>query len=223
MILLIFYHMEGVYIVANWKSNMTQTEAAVWMQQMQKFLGETAKTIIICPSFTLLPFLSKDRTNQLHMGAQDISPFGMGAYTGEVNGGQIKEFASYVIIGHSERRNYFKEDDQILTQKVMMAKKSFLTPIFCVQGSDTFIPDGVSLVAYEPIWAIGTGKAESPEQANEVAKTIKEKSEVSVVLYGGSVTGENVQLFTGQNNISGVLVGGASLHPQQFLDIIAHA
>lgn len=211
-----------VMIVANWKSNKTEAEVKMWVEEMTQTLQSLEKTVIICPPFTLLSPLRKLNASLL-LGAQDISPFGMGAYTGAVNGEQIKEFARYVIIGHSERREYFKEDDATLEKKVAMAKASSLTPVFCVQGKDTPIPQGVEIVAYEPVWAIGTGKAESPQEAKEVAKAIKEKSGVTTVLYGGSVSGENVRSFTQLSEISGVLVGGASLHPQEFIQIISNA
>lgn len=212
--------MESI-IIANWKSHMLEKQAQTWVEEMKELLSQTPKTVVICPPFTLLSMLSSQPFLQL--GAQDISPFGMGAYTGAINGEQIKEFAKYVLIGHSERREHFKEDDAMLEQKVAMAKENDLIPVFCVQGRDTMIPDGVDIVAYEPIWAIGTGKAESPDQANEVAGVIKAKTKVTGVLYGGSVTGENVALFTQKDALDGVLVGGASLKPQEFSQIIQNA
>lgn len=218
--------MKQPLIVANWKSNMTEQEGLQWLEAMGQTLAETEKQVVLCPPFTLLPSLSKEIAKQqiqLALGAQDISPFAHGAYTGAVNGTQIAEFASYVLIGHSERRNYFTESDEQIEQKVAMAKKANLVSIECVQGKDTVIPEGVNIVAYEPVWAIGSGKAESPQQANEVATAIKAKSAVPLVLYGGSVTAENVGEFTHMDAIDGVLVGGASLHPQQFAQIIQNA
>jgi triosephosphate isomerase (TIM) len=154
----------------------------------------------------------------------DISPFDEGAYTGEINGNQIREFADYVIIGHSERRKNFAETDEMLSQKVQRAIECSLTPIFCVQGSDTPIPDGVTLVAYEPIFAIGTGNPDTPENAEAVIKTIKEKNpSVKYVLYGGSVTPEGVGGFTQKPLIDGVLVGGASLLSDKFVQIIKNS
>jgi triosephosphate isomerase len=215
--------MDDLLIIANWKSHMKLQEAVSWIADMKDTFSQTQKKVVICVPFSLLSVFSQHDIDTTKVGAQDISPFGMGAYTGEVNGEQIKEFANYVIIGHSERRKYFNEDDQLLTQKVTMAKNCGLIPIFCVQGSDTSVPDGVEVVAYEPIWAIGSGKAESPKQANEVAKAIKQKNTVKTVLYGGSVTADNVHSFTQMSDLHGVLVGGASLDPQQFSQIISHA
>lgn len=205
---------------------MTEPEALVWLKEMQPALSQAEKPVVLCPPFTLLLSLHKEIATQalpLQLGAQDISPFDKGAYTGAINGEQIQEFATYVLVGHSERRQYFKEDDAVLAQKVAMAKKYNLSPIFCVQGVDTAIPDGVEIVAYEPVWAIGTGKAESPEQADTVAQNIKAKNGVKTVLYGGSVTAENVGSFTHSEEIDGVLVGMASLSPQQFSQIIHNA
>lgn len=213
-------------IVANWKSNMTEQEGLQWFEAMRQTLAETEKQVVLCPPFTLLPLLSKEIAKQqiqIQLGAQDISPFASGAYTGAINGQQIAEFASYVLIGHSERRKYFLESDEQIAQKVAMAKKVNLVSIECVQGEDTTIPEGVNIVAYEPVWAIGSGNAESPEQANEVAAAIKAKSAVPMVLYGGSVTAENVGEFTHMDAIDGVLVGGASLHAEQFTQIIQNA
>jgi len=209
------------FIIANWKSHMLLSQAQEWVESMNATLTSTSKKVIICPPFTLLPFLSVQK-NML-LGAQDISPFGMGAYTGAVNGAQIKEFALYVLIGHSERREYFKEDDTILSQKVTLALEQGLTPIYCVQGKDTIIPSGIDIVAYEPIWAIGSGKAESCEQANEVALSIKAKNSIKTVLYGGSVSSKNVASFTAMEAIDGVLVGSASLNAVEFSAIIQNA
>lgn len=211
----------GTLIIANWKSQMLEKQAQAWLAEMKTILAATVHTVVICPPFTLLSALSQDTA--VLLGAQDISPFGMGAYTGEINGEQIKEFAVYVLIGHSERREYFKEDDALLAKKVAMATENNLIPVFCVQGTDTPIPVGVAIVAYEPIWAIGTGKAESPQQASVVAGNIKANSAVTTVLYGGSVTSENVSSFTQADAIDGVLVGSASLHPGEFSQIIQNA
>jgi triosephosphate isomerase (TIM) len=214
--------MEQPLIIANWKSHMTAKEALVWLSEMKETLQSTQKQVVVCPPFTLLSLLHQQLL-PTQLGAQNISPFSKGAYTGEIHGEQIKEFADYVIIGHSERREYFHEDDDILSKKVAMAKSVGLIPVYCVQGVDTVVPKEVAIVAYEPIWAIGSGKAESPEHANEVAKTIKSKTAVEKVLYGGSVDGANVESFTKMSDLSGVLVGGASLDPQKFSQLISHA
>ncbi len=221
--------MKKIFIVANWKSNKTQTEAAEWLEKSVKIkeilTSLKHKQIIICPPFTLLPFckavIEKDLL-PFTLGAQDISPYLEGAYTGEVNGKQIKEFGDFVIIGHSERRVCFSESDELLAQKVVMSQKFNLVPIFCVQDQDTLFPKGSQVIAYEPPSAIGTGNPDNPEKANDIAKVLKEQS-VPYVLYGGSVTAENVSHFTSLPNIDGVLVGGASLDAQEFFKIIQNA
>jgi triosephosphate isomerase len=157
------------------------------------------------------------------LGAQDVSAFGDGAYTGEVSARQIKELADWVIIGHSERRKYFSETDELLAKKEEQAKSAGLKIIYCVPNDSTDIPKGVDVVAYEPVWAIGTGKSDTPENANAVIATIKATSQVPVVLYGGSVTAANVASFVGQPSIDGVLAGGASLDPVTFSDLIGNA
>ncbi len=219
--------MNNLFIVANWKSNKTVSEAKNWLDEFKisENLGE--KEIIICPPFTLLGFLAEEITKgdlPIKLGAQDVSAFEGGAHTGEVKAEELKEFAQYVIIGHSERRKNFHEDDSLLAQKVSMSLSSNLTPIFCVSSPDMFIPQGVSLVAYEPLSAIGTGNADNPENADGVAAQIKETNKiVSAVLYGGSVTPENVKSFTEMENIDGVLVGGASLNASSFSNIVKNA
>lgn len=205
---------------------MTESEAVTWLSEMESVLYETTYTIVLCAPFTLLSSLQKHivaKKLPLLLGAQDISPFDKGAYTGAVNGEQIAEYAQYVLIGHSERRNFFHEDDSLLTQKVIMAKKYQLTPIFCVQGSETGIPNDVEIIAFEPIGAIGSGEADSPEDANSVAQKVKMNEHIKNVLYGGSVTSKNVASFVTMDSINGVLVGGASLHSQEFSEIIQNA
>ena len=229
--------MKKLFIVANWKSNKTTPEAKEWFEKSSEFripasqLGEQSselenKEIIVCPPFTVLSqakeLISK---NDLHfkVGAQDISAFEMGSYTGEVNGKQIKEFAEYVIVGHSERRSNNKEDDQVLEKKVLQAKENGLTVIYCVRSIEDVVPQGVTIAAYEPVFAIGSGVADTPENADSVAKELKQKYLVGHVLYGGSVNSSNVHSFIQMPHIEGVLVGKASLDPLEFSKIIQNA
>jgi triosephosphate isomerase (TIM) len=221
--------MKKLFIIANWKSYKTTQEANEWLQNFANanLQHKEEKQAIVCAPFTLLPLL-KSYTDEvvlpIKIGSQDVSPFEEGAYTGEVHAAQIKEFAEYAIIGHSERRNYFKEDDDLLTKKVEVALKNGLTPIFCVQDENTAIPQGVTLVAYEPIFAIGSGTPDTPENAEKVIKTIKEKnSGVTYVLYGGSVKPENIRTFTESLSIDGALVGGASLDAEKFIQLIENS
>jgi len=188
---------------------------------------ELEKEVIICPSFTTISVVKsiiEERKLPYKTGSQDVSQFEKGAFTGQVNAEQIKELGEYVIIGHSERRNNLGETDEVLKKKVDVALKYELTPIFCVQNDQVMVPDGVKIVAYEPPTAIGTGNPDTPENADSVAGNIKGKyKNVEYVLYGGSVTSENVQGFVQKENINGVLVGGASLDPVKFTAIIKSA
>ena len=219
--------MNKLFIVFNHKSYKTYDEAKEWLSEIKnidKSLLEQ-KQIVICPPFTLLSqFKTFFQANNLNikLGAQDVSPFDEGSYTGEVNAKQIKEFATYVLIGHSERRSNFNETDQLLAQKVNLSLQYGLHPIYLVQDKDTVIPSGVKLIAYEPIFAIGSGNPDTPENADEVARLIKQTGSYQV-LYGGSVTSQNVKNFTAKPNINGVLVGGASLDAEEFIKIIKNA
>lgn len=220
--------MKKIFIIANWKSNKTEREAIGWLQYLSSKMYDLPqnKSIIVCPSFTLLANMKSyilDNKLSISLGAQDISPFGEGQYTGEVNGGQIKEYVDYVIIGHSERRKYFLEDKAMIRKKVLMAKQSGLIPILCIQGESEEISQGAEIVVYEPSFAIGTGNPDTPEDANEVARIVKSKNNNVSVLYGGSVDVSNVKNFTQMNHLDGVLVGLSSLNPQEFLAVINNA
>lgn len=216
--------MKNLLIVGNWKSNLTSIEA---LQFLKKFELENLATfnakIIICPQYLCLAFMFayiSEKKLPIFLGAQDVSSFPGGPHTGEVTAQQVAEFATYTIIGHSERRRELGETDTVLVQKALMAKSAGLTPIFCVQGEDTPIPENVETVAYEPVEAIGTGHPDTPDNAERVAHIIKTKNKnVTDVLYGGSVTWDNVKNFIEKESISGVLVGGASLDPAAFASI----
>ncbi len=123
-------------------------------------------------------------------------------------------------MGHSERRSGFGEDESIVEEKVKMSIDYNLIPILCVQNENNTIPNGVSIVVYEPVFAIGTGESDDPQNAEDIAKKIKTSAKVEQVLYGGSVTSGNVKGFTQKENLSGVLVGGASLEALEFIKII---
>ncbi|MFZ5845534.1 MAG: triose-phosphate isomerase [Patescibacteria group bacterium] len=220
-------------LAANWKSNMTLAEMTDWVNgfrrtmETQNQLDFPQATIIVCAPFTLLLPLKEKIAGlalPIAVGAQDVSPFGSGAYTGEVNAAQIKEFADWVIIGHSERRQNFGEADEMLRQKVEQARSAGLKVIYCVQDETQPVPDGVEVVAYEPPGAIGTGRPDTPENANNVAQVIRQKfSQVTQVVYGGSVKPENVRAFVAQEFINGVLVGGASLTPDSWFNLVVAA
>ncbi|MBI4990934.1 triosephosphate isomerase [Candidatus Gottesmanbacteria bacterium] len=219
------------YVVGNWKSNKNSGEVEIWFKQFASLFQESKNKfnnleIVVCPPFIYLPLAKKLLENYhlpIKIGAQDVSPFPNGAYTGAVSASQISQFAKYVIIGHSERRSNFHEDDKQLSEKVKRAKEQNLGVIFCIQDENTSAPQDVQIIAYEPVWAIGTGKTDTPENADKVAAIVKEKYPDTVLLYGGSVSSENVQSFLNTSHIDGVLPGGASLDPQKFWEIVVNA
>jgi triosephosphate isomerase (TIM) len=214
-----------VYIVANFKSYKTENEAKIWLEEIRSAHLPTDKKIIICPPFTLLPLFKsyiQKHALTLFLGAQNLSQFEEGPFTGEENAKQVKEFADYVLVGHSERRTNFNETVDILAKKTHAAIKNNLNPIYLVQSEKEIIPDGVNIVAYEPVFAIGSGTPDTPENADEVSSVLKQKQDLEV-LYGGSVNSENVKTFTSMPNISGVLVGGSSLSAQEFLKVVDNA
>jgi len=252
--------MRQMILAANWKMNMTLAEGASFLNDFKALLTENAKenkTIVLFPPFILLDQLIKDAENSpIKIGGQNCHHELNGAYTGEVSAPMIRSTGSeYVIIGHSERRHYFDEQEDVLSKKVGMALHYGLTPIYCCGetldqrnqhqqekvvseqlekglfdlSADEF---GKVVIAYEPIWAIGTGETATPEQANEmhefIRKTIEKKYGQSVaedtpVLYGGSVKPNNAPELFAQTHIDGALVGGASLNPADFNEIIRSA
>lgn len=221
--------MKNVVIAGNWKSNKTTADAQGWLNDFkahsQSLNLEQVRIILFVP-FTVLA-VAKWAIGQMslpiELGAQDISPFGEGAYTGEINGLQIKELATTVLIGHSERRQYFHEDDSLLQKKVEQAKKHGLSVIYCVASEKDSVPTGVDIVAYEPVGAIGSGTPEPPLKAGEMISSIKQATKAEKVIYGGSVTSENVASYITQGPIDGVLPGGVSLDPVAFCSLVAAA
>lgn len=224
--------MKKTLIAANWKSNKTKKEARNWIFEVSRQEFPENLEIIILPPFTLLDYLDsfiKANNLKLKLGAQDISPFGLGAYTGEVNASQVKEFASYVLIGHSERRKNFSESDEQINQKIQRAESLDLTPILCI--SDILQIKDINskkemIIAYEPPGAISTSgpeaKAEDPDSVLEFVRKIKEKNPARVI-YGGSVDSNNVKNYTELDNIEGVLVGGKSLDAESFINLVNNA
>jgi triosephosphate isomerase len=220
------------YIIGNWKSNKTVDEAVTWMTDFRTLykkqpFDNKKVHVILCPSDIHLTTLrSMIQLSQLpiHLGMQNLSFFESGAYTGEVAAAQAHDLVNYAIIGHSERRKYFGETDEKLIDKVKQAKESGIEPVYCVQEGHMSVPEHVSFVAYEPVWAIGTGKPATPEQAEEAAKKLLQSSgRELVVIYGGSVTDENVKDYAKLENVSGVLPGGASLKADAFYRMILNA
>lgn len=213
-----------IWIIANWKSNLSLSESLDWINIVGPKLNKREDLqIVVCPRFSALPELYQEiQTNNypIILGAQDLSPFGIGSFTGEEPAELLKELVTMSIIGHSERREKFGETDEIVAEKIKQANAFSIEPILCIQNADTPIPEGVKIGAYEPVFAIGTGTPDTPENANVVASKVKERSPELSILYGGSVTSENCETFIDAENISGLLIGKASLNPEEFLKIV---
>lgn len=244
-------------VAANWKMNKTVEEARALVYSMSARLREIkGATIVLCPPFiSLLAVHALLEGSDLGLGAQNMYWEEKGAYTGEISPLMVKELCQYVVLGHSERRAYFGETDETVNRRVRAAQKFDLTPIFCIgetleqyEGKQTGevvtrqIKRGLAdvaaesaarlIVAYEPVWAIGTGKASSADNANDVVHNMirpvlselfgADTAQAIRVLYGGSVTGANAAEYFGQADIDGALVGGASLKADDFV-VIAQA
>lgn len=218
--------MKKIWVIANWKSNKNLSEALEWLNSIgPKIQKKENVEIIVCPTFVCIPELKKEI--QVHnfpmmLGSQDVSPFELGAFTGEEPAQLLKELVGFSIIGHSERREKFGETDEMIAEKFKEAKSAGMEPILCIQDINTPIPDGVKIAAYEPVFAIGTGTPDTPENAQKVAAEVKVKNPEINILYGGSVTSENCVSFTSQPGISGLLIGKASLDAGEFLKIVAN-
>ncbi len=216
--------MKKIWIVANWKSNLGLSESLEWINKVGPQLNSREDLqVVICPRFSALAELHQEiqtHNYPIILGSQDLSPFEVGSFTGEEPAELLKELVSMSIIGHSERRDKFAETDEMIAEKVKQAKAVGIEPILCIQNSETPIPDGVTIAAYEPIFAIGTGTPDTPQNANSVAKDITSRTPNLSILYGGSVNSENCQTFVDEENISGLLIGKASLDPEEFLKIV---
>lgn len=214
-----------IWVIANWKSNKTIAEALDWISKVGPNIPQREDLkIAVCPTFSGLSEVKKTISVgnfPMLVGSQDLSPFNVGAYTGEEAASLIKEFVDLSILGHSERRTNFAETDEMVSKKVEQAVQNNITALVCVQDKDTPVPEDCKLVAYEPIFAIGTGNPDTPENADSVALSLKEKYGANLeVLYGGSVTSENVKEFILQPNINGFLIGKASIDAEEFIKII---
>ena len=230
-------------IAGNWKMNGTRADLDTMIGAISKV--KTENRVILCVPFTLL----RAGVENVAIGAQDVSGHAKGAYTGEVSGAMLREAgAKYVIVGHSERRMYHDETNDIVRQKVQMALESGLTPIVCVgetmeekRAGKTFdviesmvresLPTDVHddiIIAYEPRWAIGAGITPTTQEIADAHKVIADTLSYmgldgTPILYGASVNPLNVGDIVAIRNVGGVLVGGASLKPQEFVTIIESA
>lgn len=220
--------MKNIWVIANWKSNETIAEALEWISTVGPKLPKAPSIkVVVCPTFTALEEVKKEVVVNhwpLWVGAQDLSPFGEGPYTGEEPAPILKGLADLAILGHSERRKNFAETDEMVAEKVRRALESRIKPLVCVQDENTPVPVGVDLVAYEPVFAIGTGHPDSAENANQIALNLKKRlGGETEILYGGSVTSENAKPFLQAEGLNGLLVGGDSLNADDFLKIVEMA
>jgi len=243
--------MRRPFITANWKMNKTISETRDFISGFVPEVKDVADVdIVIAPPFTSLAVAAEILKNtNVMLAAQDVFYEEKGAYTGEVSPLMLVDIGCrYVIIGHSERRQYFKETDEIVNKKIKAARKVGLGVILCIGESLEDRESGKTLevllreiesglastdtenlvIAYEPIWAIGTGKTATPEQAQEAHASIRKKLKVMYgnkgdevrILYGGSVTPENIDSLMACKDVDGALVGGASLKAESFVRIV---
>ncbi|MFB2973335.1 triose-phosphate isomerase [Aerosakkonema sp. BLCC-F183] len=238
--------MRKTVIAGNWKMYKTQAEALEFLQGFMSSLEETPeeREIVLCAPFTDLGIMSKSlHGSRVQLGAQNVHWEDAGAYTGEIAAPMLLEIGvRYVIIGHSERRQYFGETDETVNKRLLAAQSHGLTPILCVGESkqqrdageteslivgqlekDLIGVDQHNLViAYEPIWAIGTGDTCETKEANRVIGLIRSQltNPDVPIQYGGSVKPDNIDEIMAQSDIDGVLVGGASLQPASFARIV---
>ncbi len=213
------------WIIANWKSNKTLTESIAWVEEVgHKIENRPNLKVVVCPSFVALGEVAhtiKVGHFPLMVGAQNVSRFEGGAHTGEVAATQLVGVASMVMVGHSERRTEEDETDDEIALKIQLAQRVGLMPLLCVPDEEAEIPQGTAMIAYEPIFAIGSGVADTPADAEAKITAIKAKfSNQLPVLYGGSVTSQNAKAFLEQPHIDGLLIGHASLDAEEFVKII---
>lgn len=213
-----------VWIIANWKSNKTISEALKWVDEVgPKIPRQSNLKVVVCPSFIDIEEVKKAvlvGNYPLMVGSQDLSPFAEGPYTGEESARILSELVDIAILGHSERRQNFRETDEMVAEKVARAHEYNIEPLVCVQNQDTPIPENVALVAYEPVFAIGSGNPDTAYNAGQVAQKLQEKYPGVDVLYGGSVNAENAKPFLQQESLSGLLIGKSSLDAEEFLKIV---
>ncbi|MBO9129913.1 triose-phosphate isomerase [Bacillus sp. 165] len=242
-------------IAGNWKMHKTLSEAVSFVEEVKGQIpsAEAVDSVVCSPALFLERLVAATEDSDLKVGAQNMHFENTGAFTGEISPVALSDLrVSYVILGHSERREMFAETDETVNKKTIAAFKHGLTPIVCCgetleerEGGKTFdlVADQVKnalaglsseqakqvVIAYEPIWAIGTGKSSSAQDANEVCAHIRnviaevfssEVAEAVRIQYGGSVKPENINEYMAESDIDGALVGGASLEPQSFLKLL---
>ena len=246
------------FIAGNWKMNNTASKAVELINGINaQIAGETSVDVAVCPTFTALDASSKALAgSNVKLGAQNMYTKASGAYTGEISADMLKEFnCAYVILGHSERREYFKETDEFINEKVKAVLANGMKPILCVgekleerEAGNTIAvvskqtSEGMAglsaedaqkvVIAYEPVWAIGTGKTATPAMAQEVHAEIRkvladlfgaEAAENIQILYGGSMKPENADDLLKEKDIDGGLIGGAALKADSFVALVKSA
>lgn len=245
-----------LFFAANWKMHMTIKDAAAFLKEFIPATQTVTEDIVIFPPYTLLSDMKRlTAESNIKVGAQNLHYEDRGAFTGEISPAMLAEFCTYVLIGHSERRQLFHETDEHINKKLKKAFEHNLLPVLCIgeteqqrennQTEDVLAAqlqkafEGVSeedaskvIIAYEPVWAIGTGKTATPQMVEEVHSYIRQTikamyndniAENMRILYGGSVKPENAKEILSQEDVDGVLVGGASLKPESFKGIIENS
>jgi triosephosphate isomerase len=232
-------------IVANWKMNpQTMAEAELLFNSIQRGIKKSKNVeVVICPPFLYISNLKSQKSN-LKLGAQDVFWERKGAYTGEVSPMMLKDLGcQYVIIGHSERRKYFGETEEMVNKKIKAVLRAKLKPILCIGETKEEKREGKTLgvlriqikkalknltikelnnliIAYEPLWAIGRGTPCDPKEAKEVLLFLRKIFKKLLFLYGGSVNSKNAADYLKKAGFNGLLVGGASLSPREFIEIV---
>lgn len=240
-------------IAGNWKMNGSRSESAALLEGVRRGIGAASPAeVAVCPPYILIPLASEKLAGSaVAWGGQNLSVHKSGAYTGEISGPMLKDYGcAYVIVGHSERRTLSGEGDALVAEKYGAAHNAGLTPILCVgetlqereanqteavvarQLDAVLDKHGIvsfknAVIAYEPVWAIGTGKTATPAQAQDVHRFIRGRlagqdktiAENARILYGGSMKGSNAKELLAQPDIDGGLIGGASLQAEEFLTI----
>ena len=248
--------MRKAIIAGNWKMNKTPDEARALVEELIPLVADAECDVVVCPPFVdLCPVSKAIKGTNIHLGAQNIHWAKSGAFTGEISADMLKKFGvEYAIVGHSERRQYFGETDATVNMRAKAALENGITPIICVGESleqrergetDEFVAsqvrgalEGISaddarrvVIAYEPIWAIGTGRTANAEMAEEtiivIRKTLRsifgnDAAETVRIQYGGSMNPQNAASLMAMENIDGGLIGGASLKAEDFSKVVKY-
>ena len=239
-------------IAGNWKMNVTRRDCVNLAGALRTGLGDTTGAeVVVCPPFPYLPTVHDSLSDSnVKLGAQNVCEYESGAFTGEVSAPMLADFVQYVIVGHSERRQFFGDNDANVAAKIKAVSAHGMTPILCVGENadirgvgkaESFVRaqvraavpswdhDAQIVVAYEPIWAIGTGNAATVDQVEYIAESIREElvnildteaAQATPILYGGSVNPSNMGEFAASSSIDGALVGSASLDANDFIAIV---